>query len=251
MHVPDGAVGGRADHGPVEAAVIHAERLEQRVAHHLCERLALDPLQYVAGEVDTEIRVGVPAPDREAQPGVGDAAHVRVERAGIELVVVSHRRLVREAGGVAEEHPKRDLPLWVLLECAVDGELGQVGRDRRVEVDAARRGGLHDRRRREQLRHRLALKIVSAVTGAEPPPSTIAEALDPQRPVPIDKSDGKAGDTLLRHQLRDTSSIGRDDRCRRVGRDRLRRRVERTDRHGKQECECCGDRPRDPLARQA
>ena len=45
------------------------------------------------------------------------------------------------------------------------------------------------------------LKIVSAVTGAEPPPSTLAEALDPQRPVPVDEGDGQAGDALLGHQL--------------------------------------------------
>ena len=47
------------------------------------------------------VRVGVPAADREAQPGVGDAAHVGVEAARIELVVVPDRRLLGQARGVA------------------------------------------------------------------------------------------------------------------------------------------------------
>ena len=45
-----------------------------------------------------------------------------VEVARVELVVVPNRCLVCEAGGVAQEHPQRDLPLRVLLERAVDGE---------------------------------------------------------------------------------------------------------------------------------
>ena len=93
------------------------------------------------------------------------------------------------------------------------------------------------------------LKIVSAVTGAEPPPIEMAEALDPQRPVRIDKGDGKAGYTLLCHQLRDTCSVGRDDRCSRVGRDRPRRRVERPDRRDKREGECRADRKSPPTER--
>jgi hypothetical protein len=50
--------------------------------------LALDSFQDVAGEIDAQVRVGVSAADREAQPGVGDAAHVGVETARIKLVVV-------------------------------------------------------------------------------------------------------------------------------------------------------------------
>src|SRR5829696_2049799 len=74
------------------------------------------------GEVDAEVRVRVPGADGEAQPRLGDAAYMGVEVARVELVVVPNRCLVCEAGGVAQEHPQRDLPLRVLLERAVDGE---------------------------------------------------------------------------------------------------------------------------------
>jgi hypothetical protein len=126
---------------------------------------------------------------------------------------------VGEAGRVAEQHPQRDLAFWVLLEGAVDGELGQVGRDRRVEVEAAGGNGLHDRRRREQLRHRLDAE--DRVGGDHTGTCSVdmAEALDPQRPVPVDEGDGKPRDALLCHQLRDTRSVCCDDACSRVGRD--------------------------------
>ena len=122
-----------------------------------------------------------------------------------------------EAGGVAQEHPQRDLPLRMLLERAVDGELGQVARDRLVEVQSAGRDGLHDCRCCEQLRHRLdAEHRVGGDRGAALV-IPVAEALDPPRPIAIDQRDGQARYSLLGHEPRDPFSVPGDDGRRHVG----------------------------------
>ena len=73
------------------------------------------------------------------------------------------------------------------------------------------------------------LKIVSVLTRAEPSSIDTAEALDPQRLVPVDERDGKARYALLCHQLRDTCLVPRDDGRGRVGRDRPGHGVKWTD----------------------
>ena len=80
---------------------------------------------------------------------------MRVEVAGLGLVVVAERRFVGEARGVAEQHAQRDLALGVSLEGAVDREAGQVRRDRHVEVEPSGLDGPHHGRGGEGLRHRL------------------------------------------------------------------------------------------------
>ena len=105
--------------------------------HDLRERLALDPFQDVAGEVDAQVRVASPVP-------TGKRNQVR------EMLRTCGRsrrgpgrcccpgRLVVEPGGVAQQHPKGDLPLRMLLEGAVHGELGEIARDGGVQVQPAR-----------------------------------------------------------------------------------------------------------------
>jgi hypothetical protein len=98
---------------------------------------------------------------------------------------------VGEAGGVAQEHPERDLSLGVLLERAVHSEPGHVRRDRLVEIQPAGRDGLHDRRRGEGLGHRLdAEDRVTSDRGAALV-IPITEALDPQRPIAVHERDGQ------------------------------------------------------------
>jgi hypothetical protein len=134
-----------SDRAAVERGPAHAERPEQRIAHDGRKWLVLEPLQDVPGEVDPEVRVRVGGPNRVTQPGLGDASHMCVELAGVELVVVADRRLEGQPRRMAQQHPKGDLPLRMLFERAVDGELGQVRRDRRIQVHPAGGDGLHDR----------------------------------------------------------------------------------------------------------
>ena len=85
----DRPVGGGPDLGSIERAVVHPQGLEQLVAHERRERLALDLFEDAASQVDAQVGVGETGPDREAQPGVGDAPTVGVEGARIDRVVVA------------------------------------------------------------------------------------------------------------------------------------------------------------------
>lgn len=121
--------------------------------------------------------------------------------------------------------------VW-LLECAVDSELGQVGRDRLVEVQSADRDGLHDCRGCEQLRHRLDAEDGVGGDRSAALALPVAEALDPQRPIAIDERDGQPRYSLLGHELRDPLSEPGDDGRRRAGGRGWWRRPERNDRGG-------------------
>ena len=132
--VAAGAVLVPPDLGPVERAARHAERRQQRVVDVLPERHAGHDLQDVAGEVDAEVGVAVPLPDRVAQPSLADAPGVDVERREARVVVVPHHVLVGESGAVAEQVAQRHAALGVLLVPAPDREVGEVLGDRRVQV---------------------------------------------------------------------------------------------------------------------
>jgi hypothetical protein len=231
--VTDRPVGAGVHLGPVEGAVVHAQRCEQRGAHGHREGLVRDLLEDVAGEVDPEIGVGVAGADREPQPGVGDAPSVRIEVAGLRPVVVAQPRFVGEASGVAEQHAQRDPLLGVRLEGAVHGESGQVVRDRLVEVELSGLDGLHHRRGGEHLGHRLDAedgvdrdrRTPVAVGGAEP--------LLPHDPVAVDHRQSQPRDVLAGHQLGEPGLVAGDDRgdavardgCRHGGRTTRRRRA--------------------------
>jgi len=123
---------------------------------------------------------------------------------------------------VTQEHAERDLPFRVLLEGAVDGEVGEVAGDRRVEVEASGGDRLHESRGGEQLRHRLDAEDGVGRDRWRIGPIEVAEAFDPQRLVRVDDGDGEPRDALLGHDLRDAGAVAGDDRCDRVGRDRER-----------------------------
>ena len=112
---------------------------------------------------------------------------------GVSVVVVAHGRLVGQPRRVAEQHAQRDLALRVLLEGAVDPEVREVRRDRRVEVESPCLHGLHHGCRGEDLRHRLDAEegvdvdrcavVVGGVVRSSPPRPHPARR-PPPAPVP-------------------------------------------------------------------
>ena len=137
---------------------------------------------------------------------------MRVEVAGLRLVVVAQRGLVGEARGVAEQHAQGDPLFGVWLEGAVDGEAGQVPDDRCVEVELSGLDGLHHRRGGEDLGHRLDAE--DGVDGDRRAPVAVggAEPLLPHHPVAVDQRHGQAGDVLLGHEPGNPGPVALDHR---------------------------------------
>ncbi len=116
-----------------------------------------------------------------------------------------------EAGCVAEEHPKGDLPFWVLLEGTVDCEIREVRRDWHVEADFAFLHGAHDGGRGEQFGHRLNAEDRVQGDGGLLVSFCVAKALGPKHVIAIDHGHSQPGYVLLGHKLEDPLLVVGDD----------------------------------------
>ena len=91
-------------------------------------------------------------------------------------------------------------------------KLGQIGGDRLVEVEPTRRDRLHDRRRREQLRHRLDAEDRVGVHGSGAPlRSTWPKPSTHSVSFPSTRATARPGMPCSAISSGDPTAIGRDD----------------------------------------
>jgi hypothetical protein len=166
----------------------------------------------VCRQVDAVVAVAVARADREEQPGFSDTVDVRLPGIHAKIVVIADRRVVGEAGGVAEQVAQGDFVLGALVENAVDVEVRQVLADGCVQIDQAFLDSQHHRRGCERFGHGLDAEGRIRCDRRAAGRVGIAKPLRPNHLIIIDDGDRHAGDALFAHLFRDELAVFCDDR---------------------------------------
>ncbi len=174
-----------------ECAARHADRVDDRTLHVIRERLALRDLERVSHHRDPGVRVlgarlGLVDEGRAVQAG----HRGREGGAGV-IEVVAGGRLADQPGAVRHELPQGDRRAGAV----VGREVGEVGADRRVDVDVALLGQLHDGDVGEELRHRA--HPVDRLGGGGDTGRLLAEPGSPGDAVAINQRDRDGREPLL------------------------------------------------------
>lgn len=133
-----------------EAARGHAERPEHQRRDCLLEGLAGHARDHLADHGNARVRIFGDAAGRRDQPGLvqaGDRIGLALRR---RIEIVAARRLAHQAAAVSHQLAQRDRP----AEGVLRAKIGQVARDRCVEVELALLDQPHDRDIGEQLANR-------------------------------------------------------------------------------------------------
>ncbi len=134
----------------LQAAVLHAERVEDRPVDVARVGLPLRLLQHEADHGEARIAVFEMAFRGVNQLGPVEALHGAFQRRLVGVEVVADGRLAHQAGPVAHQLAERD----GRVESVDRLEVRQDARDRGVEVEGAALDELHHGQVGEQLRHR-------------------------------------------------------------------------------------------------
>ena len=181
-------------HGGVrlQAAVLHAERVEQGAIKVTRVRLLLFLLQDEADNGDAGVAVFETALGGVDEFGAVEALDGAGQRRLVGVEVVADGRLAHQAGAVAHQLPQGDL----LVERVERLEVGQHARDRGVEVEGAALDQLHDGQVGEELRH--GADAVDGVGGGRRLRLRVGEAVAarPDDGLIVHQGDGQGGQPL-------------------------------------------------------
>ena len=174
-----------------ERAVRHPQGIEDGALHVVREWLALRDLQGIAHDRDPGVRVlgaGLRLVDQRSPVQAGD----RSPEIGAGVVeVVARRRLADQPRPMRHQLPQRDRRAGTVVRRKV----GQIAAHRRVDVDLAPLGQLHDRDVGEELGHRP--DPVDGLRRGRDAGRLLAESGGPDDSRRVDQRDRHRGQPLL------------------------------------------------------